>query len=76
MSVIKAYDIKARKKVVMKNPQPYRMKNGTWALKGLVLRLESDYSESRGETNDLSVKVEYIQKVVSKQTVRNPINLR
>ncbi len=34
MSVIEAYDIKARKKVVMKNPQPYRMKNGTWALKG------------------------------------------
>jgi|TARA_Y100000310_G_scaffold296492_1_gene328779 hypothetical protein len=34
MSVIEAYDIKVRKKVVMKNPQPYLMKNGTWALKG------------------------------------------
>lgn len=34
MSVIEAYDIKARKKVLMKNPQPYRMKNGSWALKG------------------------------------------
>ncbi|MCV0392311.1 MAG: hypothetical protein K5790_03335 [Nitrosopumilus sp.] len=34
MSVIEAYDIKARKKVSMKNPQPYLMKNGTWALKG------------------------------------------
>ncbi|QUC65509.1 hypothetical protein NsoK4_04535 [Nitrosopumilus sp. K4] len=31
---IQAYDIKARKKVSMKNPQPYLMKNGTWALKG------------------------------------------
>ena len=34
MSNIQAYDIKARKKVSMKNPQPYLMKNGTWALKG------------------------------------------
>ncbi|MHA7647187.1 hypothetical protein [Nitrosopumilus sp. S4] len=34
MSVIEAYDIKARKKVSMRNPQPYLMKNGTWALKG------------------------------------------
>lgn len=34
MSVIEAYDIKARKKVLMRNPQPYLMKNGTWALKG------------------------------------------
>ncbi len=34
MSVIEAYDIKARKKVSMQNPQPYLMKNGTWALKG------------------------------------------
>lgn len=34
MSVIEAYDIKARKKVLMKNPQPYLMKNGSWALKG------------------------------------------
>ncbi|MCV0372633.1 MAG: hypothetical protein K5793_03670 [Nitrosarchaeum sp.] len=34
MSGIEAYDIKARKKVTMKNPQPYLMKNGTWALKG------------------------------------------
>ena len=34
MSEIQAYDIKARKKVTMKNPQPYLMKNGTWALKG------------------------------------------
>ncbi len=34
MSKIQAYDIKARKKVTMKNPQPYLMKNGTWALKG------------------------------------------
>ena len=34
MSEIQAYDIKARKKVSMKNPQPYLMKNGTWALKG------------------------------------------
>lgn len=34
MSVIEAYDIKIRKKVVMKNPQPYLMKNGIWALKG------------------------------------------
>lgn len=34
MSEIQAYDIKARKKVSMKNPQPYLMRNGTWALKG------------------------------------------
>ena len=34
MSEIEAYDLKARKKVSMKNPQPYLMKNGTWALKG------------------------------------------
>ena len=34
MSGIEAYDIKARKKVSMRNPQPYLMKNGTWALKG------------------------------------------
>jgi len=34
MSKIEAYDIKARKKVTMKNPQPYLMKNGSWALKG------------------------------------------
>ena len=34
MSRIEAYDIKARKKVTMNNPQPYLMKNGSWALKG------------------------------------------
>ncbi|MCY4490993.1 MAG: hypothetical protein OXC46_05970 [Thaumarchaeota archaeon] len=34
MSSIKAYDVKARKNVSMINPQPYQMKNGTWALKG------------------------------------------
>tara|TARA_B100001105_G_C22302876_1_gene404661 strand:+ start:552 stop:785 length:234 start_codon:yes stop_codon:yes gene_type:complete len=34
MSVIEAYDVKVRKKVAMKNPQPCLMKNGTWALKG------------------------------------------
>ena len=34
MSIIEAYDIKAHKKVTMKNPQPYLMKNGSWALKG------------------------------------------
>ena len=34
MSVIEAYDVKARKKVSMKNLRPYLMKNGTWALKG------------------------------------------
>ena len=34
MTKIEAYDIKARKKVTMKNPQPYLMKNGSWALKG------------------------------------------
>lgn len=34
MSAIEAYDIKARKKVSMKDPQPYLMKNGSWALKG------------------------------------------
>ena len=34
MSVIEAYDVKARKKVPMKDPHPYLMKNGMWALKG------------------------------------------
>ena len=34
MSKIEAYDIKARKKVSMKNPQSHLMKNGSWALKG------------------------------------------
>ena len=34
MTKIEAYDVKARKKVTMKNPQPYLMKNGSWALKG------------------------------------------
>ena len=34
MSRIEAYDIKAKKKVTMRNPQPYLMKNGSWALKG------------------------------------------
>jgi hypothetical protein len=34
MSVIEAYDIKARKKVVMNNPKPHHMKNGSWALRG------------------------------------------
>jgi hypothetical protein len=34
MSEIQAYDIKARRKVSMRNPQPYLMKNGIWALKG------------------------------------------
>ncbi|MDC0605403.1 hypothetical protein OAO63_02005 [Nitrosopumilus sp.] len=34
MSKIEAYDVKAKKKVTMKNPQPYLMKNGSWALKG------------------------------------------
>jgi hypothetical protein len=34
MSEIEAYDVKAHKKVAMKNPKPYLMKNGSWALKG------------------------------------------
>lgn len=34
MSEIQAYDMKARRKVTMRNPQPYLMRNGTWALKG------------------------------------------
>ena len=31
---IEAYDIKARKMVLMQNPTPFLMKNGCWALKG------------------------------------------
>ena len=34
MSTILAYDIYARKKVQMENPEPYQMKNRNWALKG------------------------------------------
>ena len=34
MSRIEAYDVKARKKVTVKNPQPYLMKNGSLSIKG------------------------------------------
>ncbi len=34
MSEIQAYDVKAHKQVTMKNPKPYLMKNGHWAIKG------------------------------------------
>lgn len=29
-----AYDVKAKKKVVIENPKPYQMKNGTWSIRG------------------------------------------
>ena len=35
MSKIEVYGVKAHKKVNMKNPLPYLMKNGSWALKGI-----------------------------------------
>ena len=61
MSKIEAYDVKAHKKVTMKNPQPYLMKNGSWALKGtssetgivlfrIVGREKPKISHSRFET--------------------------
>ena len=61
MSRIEAYDVKAKKKVTMKNPQPYLMKNGSWALKGtssetgislfkIVGRNEPKISQSRFES--------------------------
>ena len=34
MSRMEAYDFKARKKVQIKDPQPYLMNNGMWAVKG------------------------------------------
>lgn len=34
MSSIEAYDVKARKKVSLEDPETYQMKNGTWAIKG------------------------------------------
>ncbi len=34
MSVMEAYDFKARKKVPIKDPQPYLMNNGMWAIRG------------------------------------------
>ncbi len=34
MSVMEAYDLKARKKVPIKDPQPYLMNNGMWAIRG------------------------------------------
>jgi hypothetical protein len=34
MSLIEAYDVKARKKVPLENPETYQMKNGRWAIKG------------------------------------------
>ena len=36
-SRIEAYDIKARKKVTVKNTQPDLMKNGSWEIKGTSL---------------------------------------
>jgi len=61
MSIVEAYDIKARKKVIMINPKPYHMKNGSWALKGtsaetgislfkIVGRNKPKVSQSRFET--------------------------
>jgi hypothetical protein len=61
MSRIEAYDIKAKKKVTMKNPQPHLMKNGSWALKGtssetgislfkIVGRNKPEISQSRFES--------------------------
>ena len=37
ISRIEAYDIKARKKVTVKNTQPDLMKNGSWEIKGTSL---------------------------------------
>jgi hypothetical protein len=34
MSSIEAYDVKARKKVPLEDPETYQMKNGKWAIKG------------------------------------------
>ena len=31
---MEAYDFKARKKVPIKDPQPYLMNNGMWAIRG------------------------------------------
>ena len=36
-SRIEVYDIKARKKVIVKNTQPDLMKNGSWEIKGTSL---------------------------------------
>ncbi len=35
MSLIQAYDVKARKIVPLNDPEAYKMKNGTWAIKGI-----------------------------------------
>ena len=35
MSSIQAYDVKARKLVPLHDPESYKMKNGTWAIKGI-----------------------------------------
>lgn len=37
ISRIEVYDIKARKKVTVKNTQPDLMKNGSWEIKGTSL---------------------------------------
>lgn len=34
MTKYEAYDVKARKKVVIQNPKVVKMKNGRWAIKG------------------------------------------
>ena len=34
MSLTEAYDVKAKRKVVIQNPEPYQMKNGTWSIRG------------------------------------------
>ena len=50
MSAIEAYDIKARKKVSMKDPQPHLMRNEMWALKGTSTEIGINLFKIVGKT--------------------------
>ena len=53
MSTIEAYDIKARKKVSMKDPQPHLMRNGMWALKGTSTETGINLFKIAGKTKQV-----------------------
>jgi len=63
MTAIEAYDMKIRKKVTMKNPKPYLMKNGSWALKGTSSATGITLFKIVGKKPSLShSKLDYLKK--------------
>ena len=50
MSTIKAYDFKARKNVSIRDPQPYLMNNGMWAVKGTSIETGAKVFRIVGKT--------------------------